>query len=72
MAKKTRLRTDFNIIRTLRMHKDGVVALDSLAKQFRGAYVKNQLTTFAVLLLTKQIKEKGVKPGDNIEEIFKI
>ncbi len=71
-TKKKRLRTDFNMPKTLRLHKDGVKAMDSLANRFRGQYVKKELATYAIMILDKLAKERGVHPGESIEEAFGI
>jgi len=65
---KARLRTDYNIPRTLRLHKDAVTALESLQSKFKGGYIKKQLVTFAIINLDKVVKERGLKAGDNLEE----
>lgn len=72
MPAKTRLRTEHNIPRTMRLHKDGDLALSSLAKRFKGAYVKKQLVTFALIYFDKVAKQKRMKASDSIEETFQI
>jgi hypothetical protein len=69
--KKIRGNGEYNIPKTYEMHPDAVAAHDRMAKKFKpsyGAGIKKQLVSFGLLLLEKEIKAKGVRPGDDIEE----
>jgi len=67
-----RLRSDHNIPRTLRLHKDGDRAINNLATRFKGARCKKQIVTDALVYYDKICKERRLKAGDNVEEILGI
>ena len=69
--KKIRGNGEFNVPKTYELHPDAIAAHDRMAKKFKpsyGAGIKKQLVSFGLLLLEKEIRAKGVKPGDDIEE----
>lgn len=72
MVNKTRLRSDFNLSKTYRLHKDGIQAMEVLINKFKGAYTKKQLATFAFLHLEKAVKQSKLKAGDDLETILGI
>ena len=72
MSVMKRLRSDHTIPRTLRLHKEGDQAMNSLAKRFKGARCKKQIVTDALIYFNKVCKERRIKAVDNVEEIFGI
>lgn len=72
MPVNKRLRSDHNIPRTLRLHKEGDQAMNNLAKRFKGARCKKQIVTDALVYYDKICKERRIKAVDEVEEILGI
>jgi hypothetical protein len=70
--KKIRGSGDYNIPKTWEVCADSLTALDKMHTKFKKSYRKKQLVSFGILLLEKQIKDLGVKPGEDIEQILGI
>lgn len=77
MANKKRIRGsgEYNVAKTWEVHPDAVEAVDRMAVKFKpsyGAGVRKKLVTFGILFLEKELKERGIKPGEDIEEALGI
>jgi hypothetical protein len=73
MAKKRiRGQGEYNIPKTWEIHRDGISALERMEKLYKSFYRKKHLVTFGLLVLERELKAKGVKPGDDIEETLGI
>lgn len=73
--KKLRNNGEYKVTKTWQVHPDAVAAIDRMAERFKPSYgsaIKKKLVTFGVLLLEKEIKSKGVKPGEDIETVLGI
>lgn len=67
--KKMHTRQDFKHGRTFYMTDETKKAYEMVAKQFKGCYPRLRwtLVNMSVQLLAKTIKEKKLKPGDDLE-----
>lgn len=70
---KKRLRGDYAADHlSIRIHRDATLARNRVYQEFRGQYIKQELDSFAYLLLEKVIESAKIKKGDEINEVFGI
>lgn len=73
MAKKRiRGQGEYNVPKTWEVHPDAIEALGRMEKVHKVFYRKKHLVTFGLLVLERELRAKGVKAGDDIEEALKI
>lgn len=71
-VKKIRGAGEYNRPASWDVHQDAIESLKRMSEQFRGYYRRKHLVTFGILLIEKEIKRKGIKPGDDVEEALDI
>lgn len=71
-GKKIRGAGEYNVPKTWDVHQDAVKSLDRTAAKFNGFYKRKHLVTFGILLLEKEINNRRIKAGDDIEDILGI
>jgi len=70
--KKIRGSGEYSVAKTWEVHPDAVASLDRTAARFKSFYKKKHFVTFGLLYLEKAIRERGIKPGEDIEEALGI
>lgn len=72
--KKLSKREDFKHARSIYLTDKALNSYESLAKKFVGTYPRLRwtLTNFSIQLMDKIVREKKLKPGDDLETILGI